>query len=142
MFVQTWLAGGSHSGIVAYLFSQWVKGSCSPTRYLSLENASADICLFGVELFRFQTESTSALLVVSLLLRGIVSVRVGMLAEAHLCGRVCEFPWNPGGFGRSQPPRSSCTTPWRAAASGDISASPKLRIGSPACWQSGQSLPD
>lgn len=54
MFVQTWLAGGSHSSIVAYLFSQWVKGSCSPTRYLSLENASADICLFGVELFRFQ----------------------------------------------------------------------------------------
>lgn len=108
----------------------------------STGNASADICLFGVELFHFQPSQLSALVVV------FVSAPRDHFRPPRNAGRSA-FVWAcvriPVESRRIWPLTAASLqlhAPWRAAASGDISASLKLWIGSPACRQSGQSPPD
>ena len=157
MFVQTWLAGGSHS--VADVCSRWVKGSRSPSRHLSLEtlrqlfrpleSSGLNACTFDAHLqrlaarvlqvwtdcwrvFSFRDESSS-----------FCFCSTGSFPSASECWQrrsvwACgQIPAESRRIGSLTAASSSCAPAESRRTSCDVSASLKRRTGSPAGQRSG-----
>lgn len=155
--MQTWLAGGSHCIIVAYLYSPRVSYNAH-TAALQVGIFDRDrmeglrrILRYPEEWQKYEQTATAwpaTVFAIDLIVSskrvnfnrrrcfcGIVSACFGMLAEARVCGCVYKFPSSPGGLAA----RSSRAPAARPVESGrtscDTFTSPELRSGSSACEQ-------